>query len=58
MTANDSKSSINSYLQLLNYQINTIILINYHHSSNKKPNNADYSALIEKNETNRKANKF
>ena len=30
----------------------------YHHSSNKKPVNADYSALNEKIETNSKAPKF
>ena len=30
----------------------------YHHSINKKPSNADYSALTEKIETNSKAPKF
>ena len=30
----------------------------YHHSVNKKPINADYSALTEKIETNPKASKF
>ena len=31
---------------------------NYHHSINKKPINADYSALTENTETNLKAPKF
>ena len=30
----------------------------YHHSNNKKPINADYSALTENIETNPKAHKF
>ena len=53
MTANDSKSYL-SYLNKLVDQYNNI----YHHSINKKPINADYSALTEKIETNSKAPKF
>ena len=53
MTANDSKSYL-SYLNKLIDQYNNI----YHHSINKKPINADYSALTEKIETNSKAPKF
>ena len=52
MTANDSKS----YLVYLNKLVD---LYNaYHHSINKKPINADYSALTGKIETNLKALKF
>ena len=51
---NDSKSYL-SYLNKLVDQYNN----NYHHFINKKPINADYSALTEKkNETNLKAPKF
>ena len=46
MTANDSKSSL-AYLNKLVDQYNNT----YHHSINKKPINADYSALTEKFET-------
>ena len=53
MTANDSRSSF-LYLNKLVDQYNNT----YHHSTNKKPINADYSALIEKNEMNAKASKF
>ena len=53
MTANDSKYYL-SYLNKLVDQYNNT----YHHSINKKPNNADYSALTEKLETNPKAPKF
>ena len=53
MTANDSKSYL-SYLNKLVDQYNNT----YHHSINKKPINADYSALTEKIETNLKAPKF
>ena len=53
MTANDSKSYL-SYLNKLVDQYNNT----YHHSINKKPINADYSALTEKIETNSKAPKF
>ena len=59
MTANDNRS----YLSRSVY-INKIIIIvdqynnTYHHSINKKPINADYSASIEKIETNSKAPKF
>ena len=45
MTANDSKSDLSSYLNKLVDQYNN----NYHHSIQKKPINADYSALSEKN---------
>ena len=50
MTANDSKSCI-FYLNKLVDQYNNT----YHHFINKKPINADYSALTEKIETNLKA---
>ena len=50
MTANDSKSYLNKLVDQYN---NT-----YHHSINKKPINADYSALTEKIERNPKAPKF
>ena len=53
MTTNDSKSSL-SYLNKLVDQCNN----SNHHSNNKKPINADYSALTEKVETNLKAPKF
>ena len=53
MTANDS----NSYLPYLNKLVNQYNNT-YHHSINKKPINADYSALTEKIETNLKAPKF
>ena len=53
MTVNDSKSYL-SYLNKLVHQYNNA----YHHSINKKPINADYSALTEKIETNPKAPKF
>ena len=53
MTANNSKSYL-SYLNKLADQYNDT----YHHSINKKPSNADYSALTEKIETNLKAPKF
>ena len=44
MTANDSKSYL-SYLNKSVDQYNNT----YHHSNDKKPINADYSALTEKN---------
>ena len=50
MTANDSKS----YLPYLVDEYSNY----YHHSINKKPFNADYSAFTEKIETNSKAPKF
>ena len=54
VTANDSKSYL-PYLDKLVDQYNNT----YHHSTNKKPINADYSALIEKkNEMNARASKF
>ena len=53
MTANDGKSCL-PYLNKLIDQCNNI----YHHSINKKPINADHSALTEKIETNHKAPKF
>ena len=53
MTANDSKSYL-SYLKKLVDQYNNT----YHHSINKKPINADYSALTEKTEMNSKDPKF
>ena len=53
MTANDSKSYI-PYLNKLVDQYNNT----YHHSINKKPINADYSASTENNESNPKAPKF
>ena len=53
MTANDRKSYLSYLYKLVDQYHNT-----YHHSINKKPNNANYSALTEKNETNSKANKF
>ena len=53
MTANDNRSYF-SFLDKLVDQYNNI----YHHSINKKPINADYSALTKKIETNSKAPKF
>ena len=53
MTANDSKSYLN-YLNKLVDQYNNP----YHHSINKKPINADYSALAEKIVANPRAPKF
>ena len=53
MTANDNKSYL-PYLNKLEDQQNN----NYHHSINKEPINADYSALTEKIEANPKASKF
>ena len=53
ITANDSKSYL-PYLNKLVDQYNNT----YHHSTGKKPINADYSALTEKIETNPKAPKF
>ena len=52
-TANDSKTYL-SYLNKMIDQYNNT----YHHSTNKKPINADYSALTEPNETNSKVPKF
>ena len=52
-TANDSKTYL-SYLNKMIDQYNNT----YHHSINKKPINADYSALTEPNETNSKVPKF
>ena len=53
MTANDNEFYL-PYLNKLVDQYNNT----YHHSINKKPINADYSALTEKIETNPKAPKF
>ena len=53
MTANDNRSYF-SFLDKLVDQCNNI----YHHSINKKPINADYSALTKKIETNSKAPKI
>ena len=53
MTANNDESYL-AHLNKLVDQYNNI----YHHSINKKPINADYSALIEKIETNLKAPMF
>ena len=53
MTANDSESYL-AYLNKLSDQCNDT----YHHSINKEPIHADYSALIEKIETNSEAPKF
>ena len=53
MTANDSKSYL-PYLKKLVHQYNNI----YHHSINKKPIDAYYSALTEKIETDSKIRKF
>ena len=53
MTANDSKFYLSYLKKLVDQYDNT-----YHHSINKKPIKADYSALTEKIETNAKALKF
>ena len=53
MTANDNKSCL-PYLNKSVDQYNNT----YHHSINKKPIDADYSALTEKIETNPKSPKF
>ena len=53
MTANDNKSCL-PYLNKSVEQYNNT----YHHSINKKPIDADYSALTEKIETNPKGPKF
>ena len=53
MTANDSKSYL-PYLNKLVDQYNNT----YHHSINKKPINADYSASTENIESNPKGPKF
>ena len=53
MTANNKKSYLSSLNKLVDQYNNT-----YHHSINKNPINADYSALTEKIETNSKATKF
>ena len=53
MTANRSKSYLLYLNKLVDQYSNT-----YHHSINKKPISADYSALTEKIETNHKALKF
>ena len=49
MTAKDSKSYLNYLINLEHQYRNT-----YHHSINKRPINADYSALTEKIKTNPK----
>ena len=57
MKANDSKS----YLAINTLSLNKLVdqyNNTYHHSINKNPINADYSALNEKIETNPKAPKF
>ena len=53
VTANDNKSCL-PYLNKSVEQYNNT----YHHSINKKPIDADYSALTEKIETNPKGPKF
>ena len=53
MAANDCKSYLDYLNKLADQYSNT-----YHHSNNKKPINADYSALTDKIETNPKAPKF
>ena len=53
MAAKDSKSYLSYLNKLVDQYDNT-----YHHSTNKKPINADYSALTEKIETNSKAPKL
>ena len=53
MKANDSKSYLPYLNKLADQYSNT-----YHDSANKKPINADYSALTEKIETNPTAPKF
>ena len=53
MIANDSKSYLPYLNRIVDQYSNT-----YHHSINKKPINADYSALTEKIEMNHKASKL
>ena len=53
VTANENKYYLPYLIKLVDQYNNT-----YHHSINKKPINADYSALTEKIETNSKAPKF
>ena len=53
MTANDNKSYLPYLNKLVDKCNNT-----YHHSINKKPINADYSASTENTETNPKVRKF
>ena len=53
MTANDNKSCLPYLNKSVDQYSNT-----YHHSINKKPIDADYSALTEKIETNPKGPKF
>ena len=53
MTGNDSKCYLPYFNKLVDQCNNT-----YHHSINKKPINADYSALTENIESNPKAPKF
>ena len=53
MTANDDKSYFRYFNKLVDQYNNA-----YHPSLNKKPINADYSVLIEKNEINPKVRKF
>ena len=53
MTANDRKSFLPYLNKLVDQWNNT-----YHHSINKKPINADYSALTENIETNHNSPKF
>ena len=53
MTPNENKSYLTYMNKLVDQYNNT-----YHHSINKNPINAAYSALTEKIETNSKAPKF
>ena len=53
MAANDSKSYLSYLNKIVDQHSNT-----YHHSINKKPINADYSALAGKIEANSKAPRF
>ena len=53
MTTNKSKSYLSYMNKLIDQYNNT-----YHHSNNKKPINADYSALTEKIATNSKPPNF
>ena len=53
MTTNDSKSYLPYLNKLVDVSNNT-----YHHSINKEPIDADYSALTENIESNPKAPKF
>ena len=53
MTANDGKSYFRYFNKLVDQYNNA-----YHPSLNKKPINADYSVLIEKNEINPNVRKF